>query len=45
VENEEFEKHLLVCPHCQERIEDEMNSLLALRRAAHARQWEAAFGF
>jgi hypothetical protein len=43
-ENQQFESHVLLCRHCQERIEDEMNSLLALRRAtmrgAEVRDWE-----
>ena len=36
-ENQAFESHILRCGHCQERVEDEMNSLLALRRAAEVR--------
>ena len=35
-ENKSFEQHLLSCAHCQERIDDEVNVLLALRRAALA---------
>lgn len=35
-ENRSFERHVLHCGHCQERIEDEVNSLLALRRSAQA---------
>jgi Putative zinc-finger len=37
-ENQSFERHVLRCTHCQERIEDEVNSLLALRRAAQIQQ-------
>jgi hypothetical protein len=33
-ENQLFELHLLACRTCQEQIDDEVNSLLALRRAA-----------
>jgi hypothetical protein len=41
-ENQRFEQHVLRCSACQERIEDEMNSLLALRRAALA---QPLFGY
>ena len=39
-ENLSFEQHVLNCRHCQSQIEDEMNSLLALRRGAMARSHE-----
>jgi hypothetical protein len=41
-ENQSFEGHVLECAHCQERVEDEMNSLLALRRAARVQEGFAA---
>jgi hypothetical protein len=31
-DNQAFERHLLRCVHCQERIDDEVNVLLGLRR-------------
>lgn len=31
-DNRAFERHVLACRHCQERIDDEMNVLLGLRR-------------
>jgi hypothetical protein len=43
-ENQSFERHILICAQCQERIEDEMNSLLALRRAALNSQ-QMTFGY
>lgn len=44
-DNEAFEGHLLRCRSCQDSIEDEMNSLLALRRAGEAQRMTMAFGF
>jgi hypothetical protein len=41
-ENQSFERHVLSCGACQERIEDEMNSLLALRRGTQVREGHLA---
>ncbi len=42
-DNEAFERHLLRFRSCQDSIEDEMNSLLALRRAAQSQRMTMAF--